>query len=159
VASDAGAIHLVATRMRHTLEEVLGRKRGAAMYDHAWLVDRVRQHLDGRLDGGAGRLAWHGGELVGHVLLRTERDEHGLFGLFSTIWVQPSARRQGVAGALIGAGEAWHRAQGLTRHATYTAHDNHRLHALFGKHGYRCSAPRGEMVILSREVATTPSSG
>ncbi len=32
----------VATRMRRTLQEVLGVERGTAMYDLAWLHGRVR---------------------------------------------------------------------------------------------------------------------
>jgi hypothetical protein len=41
----------VARHMRETLIEVLGNERGETMYTLAWLDNRVREHIDGRLEG------------------------------------------------------------------------------------------------------------
>ena len=49
---ESAEIVAVADGMRATLVEVLGLARGVALYDHDWLVARVRWHLDPeRCDG------------------------------------------------------------------------------------------------------------
>lgn len=139
--------------MRLTLEEVLGKERGGGMYDRDWLEDRVRQHLDGRIERAAVMVAEED-EIVGHTIVRVDADESGApIGLFSTIFVVPEHRRIGVAGSLIRAGEAWMRRQAMATARTYTAVDNTPLHRLFERHGYSIVAERGEFAILSRSLA------
>ena len=152
-ASDA-EVALVASRMRLTLIEVVGEERGAAMYTTDWLEARVRHHLDPAACTGAVFLAERGGEIVGHTIVREEPDgEGGVMGLFSTTYVAPGARRQGVASALVRRGEAWMRARGLERAATATGEHNARLLGLFGAHGYEITLTEGEMVLLGRALS------
>jgi GNAT superfamily N-acetyltransferase len=58
------------------------------------------------------------------------------YGLFSTTWIAPPQRRQGLADRLLARGEAWIRAQGLSDAATWTSAANQRLIRLYEKHGY-----------------------
>ena len=148
-SSDA-EIALVAERMRATLVEVLGQARGEALYTLEWLRDRVRYHLDPDRVA-AVFLAEADGEVVGHTILRREEDGAPL-GLFSTIFVAPSHRRQGIASALLRHGEEWIRAQGLPRAATNTGQENTPLLHLFEAHGYRAVLRTEEMVRLVRKL-------
>ena len=143
-------IGLVAARMRATLMEVLDPARGEAMYTIEWLVDRVQQHLDGR-HVGAVFVAEQGGEIVGHTIVRVERDaERGTHGLFSTVYVVPAARRKSTARALLERGEAWMREHEMREAATWTATTNVPLHELFERLGYAIVEESGEMVRLWR---------
>ena len=65
--------------------EVLGEEKGAGMYTIAWLVDRVRWHLDPKNTEGRVFLSENqSGEIVGHAIARID---HGSpFGYFSTIF-------------------------------------------------------------------------
>ncbi len=152
---------LVARRMRLTLVEVLGEARGTAMYSLEWLEGRVDEHL--HRDDAAVLLAESGAAvsqesneaddgIAGHTILRVESDGDGRFGLFSTTFVAPDARRQGIGRALLQAGEDWMRARSLPRAATMTAADNHRLIAMYTGCGYRIVARSGEMVRLERRL-------
>lgn len=155
-ASDA-EIDLVAQRMRATLVEVEGEAAGGALYTLEWLRERVRQHL---VPGAAVLLLEAAGAIAGHTIVRRETDGAGhAFGLISTTYVLPAARRQGHAAALLVAGEAWMQAQGLARSATWTSSTNTALIALYAAHGYR-EAERGThpltgtvMVRLARALA------
>lgn len=147
---DAAAVALVAARMRSTLIEVVGPERGAAMYDTDWLIDRVRQHLDGRLDGAV--FLARRGDVVGHTIVRAELYEGRPIGLYSTTWVAPAARRSGVATALLDRGEAWMRGRGLPEAQTCTAVDNRGLRALYARRGYAVVARSDEMVRLARAL-------
>lgn len=163
--SSADEIALVARRMRATLVEVLGAERGDAMYDDAWLTARVRFHLDGADGCGAAVfLAVDGSDAVlGHCIVRVVHDDAGgaestedaadaRFGLFSTTYVEPSARRRGVADALLTAGEAWMRARGLAEARTFTDASNAPLHALYVRRGYQLTRLDDEWVRLSRQL-------
>ncbi len=141
---------LVARRMRQTLIEVLGEQRGAAMYTLAWLEARVGEHL-GR-DDAAVLLAEHSGDILGHTIVRVEEDDRGRFGLFSTTFVVPKARRQGVAGALLAAGEGWMTDRALLRAVTWTAADNGRLIGLYEGRSYQIVERPGEMVRLEKAL-------
>lgn len=128
----------VAERMRDTLIEVLGAERGASMFSRQWLLDRVEQHLDGRLDGAVFVVCAEGDAIVGHSIVRRERDErHGLHGYISTSYVAPTHRRRGLARALVRADEQWFRERSLERFVTHTHPDNGGLRALFRSLGYR----------------------
>jgi GNAT superfamily N-acetyltransferase len=143
-------IELVAARMRATLMEVLDPARGEAMYTMDWLVDRVRQHLDGRHTG-AVFVAEDDGAIVGHTIVRIEHDaDRGTHGLFSTIYVVPSARRKSTARSLLERGEAWMREREMREAATWTATTNVPLHQLFARLGYTIVEESGEMVRLWR---------
>ena len=143
----AEEIKLVALRMRQTLEEVLDPQRGRSMYSMAWLQNRVRQHLQ----PGVGEvfLAVLDDEIVGHTIVRNERDDQGRLGLFSTVWVHPAHRRFGVATALLKTGHAWLRGAGNHRFATKTDEDNIRLIELFARHGYQVTHRESGMVQLT----------
>ncbi|MBI5168384.1 MAG: GNAT family N-acetyltransferase [Candidatus Eisenbacteria bacterium] len=147
-------VALVAERMRLTLVEVLGEETGGAMYTREWLEDRVREHLDpARLRGQVFVAVESGGAVAGHTIVRIEEDDGGrAFGVFSTTYVAPDARRGGVADALLDRGEAWMREQQVTVAQTWTSDTNDPLLALFRKHGYALTlrVPEKKMVVLSK---------
>lgn len=128
--------------MRATLIEVEGEEVGTALHSIEWLRDRVRWHLDPALSTGAVFLAQNeSGAIVGHTLVRRELNENGIeHGLVATTYVDPPARRGGVATALLRAGEAWFTGLALTRFATWTSSTNVKLIQLYEKHGYRQAA-------------------
>ena len=136
-ASDA-EINLVAQRMRLTLIEVEGEAAGTALYTMDWLRERVRWHLDPALVIAQVFLAIDvGGVIVGHTIVRVETDgDGGRFGLFSTTYVQPESRKDGIANALLLHGEQWMRALGLPSAATWTSASNIKLIGLYAKHRY-----------------------
>lgn len=80
---------LVASRMRDTLVEVLGEERARAMFTDAWLLDRVEQHIDGRLDAEV-FVAVCASAIVGHTIVRREHDHRGEHGYISTTYVHPA---------------------------------------------------------------------
>jgi ribosomal protein S18 acetylase RimI-like enzyme len=153
-ASAPEEIALVATRMRATLIEVLGERRGREMYNLDWLEARVRWHLDPACVEGAVTLIATGEHgIAGHVLLRVESDERGeRYALISTIYVLPAARRLGLADALVTWGEEWSRARGLTRVMTYTDKDNAPLQTLLRRRGYELTRMNEEFVRLARTL-------
>lgn len=140
--NDAETIELIAQRMRLTLVEVLGAARANEMFDHSELVGRVHWHLDRSEPDRAAEVfvaedatGW----IVGHTMVRRESGEPfetEPVGLFATTYVEPRARRTGVASALLGRGERWMRERGLSIASTFTDPDNFRLRALYVRHGY-----------------------
>jgi ribosomal protein S18 acetylase RimI-like enzyme len=153
-----GEIALVASRMRLTLIEVLGEEEGAALYTREWLEARVRFHLDPAQSTAQVLVSVApDGALSGHTIVRVERDAAGrVFGLFSTTYVEPEARRRGVAGALVRRGEVWLRAAGMSEAETYTSESNTGLIGLFESHGYRITlrVPEKRMLALWKSLAT-----
>jgi len=137
--------------MRATLIEVVGETRGEEMYTLDWLIARVRSHLGPECDANVYLATFHDA-LIGHAIVRLDADEGEPFGLFSTVYVMPEHRRKNVAEALLRQGEAWMRAQGMTRAGTNTGEHNSKLIGLFEKHGYRVVLRVGEMVHLSRSL-------
>lgn len=133
---DTAAIDLVAQRMRATLVEVEGEQAGGGMYSMDWLRDRVRWHLDGR----AAEVVIAedpAGEIVGHTIYRTETSTDGTpFGLVSTTYIVPEARRLGVAQQLLERAESWFRARGLPQCCTWTSSTNTPLIALYARNGF-----------------------
>lgn len=146
-------LETVARRMRSTLAEVVDPGKGPNMYSMDWLRARVLFHLDASQCNGAVFLAWRNAkEIVGHTILREAQDENGApYGLFSTFYVSPEARRLGVGTALVDCGEAWFQEQGLNAFATNTAADNQKLIGLLEKRGYRIAITRDSMVHLRCE--------
>ncbi len=135
---DRGSLHerqLVASRMRDTLVEVLGEERARAMFTDAWLLDRVDQHIDGRLDAEV-FVAVFEGAIVGHSIVRRERDHRGEHGYISTTYVHPAQRRAGAARALVSSVEQWMHERGLRVSVTHTHPRNDKLRALFTGLGY-----------------------
>lgn len=147
-------IALVAARMRQTLSEVLGAERGESMYSMAWLIARVQWHLDPDSVVGQVFLAENAaGDVVGHTIVRLEPDgSAGTIGLFSTTYVAPGARRQGVATLLLRQGEQWMRSHGMTEAVTYTDQDNVKLQHLYRDHGYRLTPMPDAFVKLSKTL-------
>lgn len=150
----AAEVTWVAERMRATLVEVLGEERGGSMYTHEWLEQRVRWHLDAEQCIGQVFVAeTSDGRLVGHTIVRVDRDGDGRdIGLFSTTYVEPSARRDGVATSLLARGEAWMQERGLTEAVTYTDEDNTRLQNLYLGRGYSMSGMPERFVKLARRL-------
>lgn len=151
--SDA-EVDLVATRMRATLGEVVDPEAGPEMFTMDWLRARVRWHLDGdECEGQVFLAEGADGEVLGHTIVRIEVDEAGRpFGLFSTFYVAPRARRAGIGSALLARGEAWMRARGLGEASTLTAETNAKLIALCQGRGYTLGPGPPEMVRLSRAL-------
>lgn len=131
-------IDLVARRMRETLIEVEGREVGEALYSLDWLRARVRWHLDPSSAFAKVYLAvGREDQILGHTIVRREQTEAGEpYGLFSTTYVVPEARRLGVAQQLLLQGERWMRESDLPSAATWTSATNTKLIALYEKHGY-----------------------
>ncbi len=137
-------INLVAQRMFDTLIEVEGPEAGAKLHSPEWLRERVKWHLDPAMVLGKVYVAVNqGSDIIGHTILRRDNecavDEPGkgqVFGLISTTYVVPAARRGGVADQLLAVGEAWIQAQGLVRATTWTSATNVKLINLYVKHGY-----------------------
>lgn len=127
----------VAQRMQRTLLEVEG-EVGRTLYTTDWLRDRVAFHLDSARSTGTVFIAVGGdGELVGHTIVRVEHHADGRrFGLFSTTWVEPAARRAGLADRLLARGEAWMQGHALPEAATWTSAANDKLIGLYAKRGY-----------------------
>ena len=142
-------IRLVAERMRQTLVEVLGKEKGESMYTMDWLIDRVRWHLDSKNTTGRVFLSEdHTGKIIGHAIARID---HGTsFGYFSTIFVDTSSRRRGVANKLMKHVEAWFSKCGMPK-TVYNTADNHvALIGLFKSHGYKITHSESEMVQLTK---------
>ncbi len=144
-SSDA-ELELVATRMRATLQEVLDDERGEAMYSLDWLRERVRFHLE---PGREVFVLELDGAIVGHTIVREEPEG---IGLFSTTWVAPEVRRQGLATGLLEAGEGWMRQRGLRAAQTCTATDNSGLRRLYEGRGYGVVEEADQMVKLERPL-------
>ncbi|WP_431048527.1 GNAT family N-acetyltransferase [Roseateles sp. L2-2] len=142
---DTAAIDLVAERMRATLIEVEGEDAGGAMYTMDWLLDRVRWHLDGR-DAEVIVAEDATGRILGHTIYRIESDAGSLspapFGLISTTYVVPEARRLGVAHRLLTHAEAWFRERRVQLACTWTSETNSPLIGLYARNGY-VEAERG----------------
>lgn len=106
------------------------------MYSMDWLRDRVRWHLDGR----AAEVVVAedpAGAIVGHTIYRIEADaDDAPFGLVSTTYVVPQARRLGVAQQLLARAESWFRGHGLPQCCTWTSSTNAPLIALYARNGF-----------------------
>jgi GNAT superfamily N-acetyltransferase len=136
--NDTEQLSLIATHMRATLVEVLGQDMGESMYSFEWLKDRARSHVDGRCLGAifiAQERIENGN--AGHIIVRQELDDHGPFGLVSTIYVLPECRRHGVARRLVDAAHHWFQSRKLHRWATDTSETNFPLIRLFNCFGYK----------------------
>ncbi|MGB0953494.1 MAG: GNAT family N-acetyltransferase [Planctomycetota bacterium] len=145
---------LIARRMRLTLQEVLGEEEGAALYSMEWLRERLRWHLEDPSVTAEVYLALDAEHqsILGHTIVRLESDEDGqAFGLFSTTYVDPAARRRGVARSLVQQGERWFQKQGMMVFATDTSATNPRLIRLFEGFGYAIVLRSGDMVRLRKE--------
>lgn len=142
----------VAQGMRATLIEVEGEASGSALYTLDWLRERARWHLDNPdLPTEVLVAVSDSGALLGHTILRRESDAQlTAFGLVSTTYVHADARRQGVAQALLEAGEAWVRAQGLGHCATWTSATNTPLIRLYTRQGY------AQVLTHTHETTGTP---
>ncbi len=147
-------IELVAQRMRATLIEVEGPEAGVALCSMDWLRDRVRWHLDRDSVTAKVFLAvLPNGDIIGHTIVRRELDQAGnAFGLFSTTYVIPTARRGGIADVLLSAGERWMREQSFGSAATWTSSTNLKLIRLYARHGYSQTAqylyePTGTLMV------------
>ena len=126
-------ITLVAERMRATLLEV----EGDVLYTMEWLVDRVRWHLDEARRARVVLGIDDAGAIAGHTIFRVEQDEDAqTFGLVSTSYVMPAARRLGFASAFLQEAERWFRERQLPLAATWTSSTNTSLIALYARHGF-----------------------
>ena len=143
----------MASRMRETLGEVLGKERGDGMYSKEWLEERVRFHLDPSRTAEV-FLAETDEQIVGHAIVREEQEKGETYGLFSTLFVLPDHRRRDVARALVAYGEGWMREQGFKRAATNTSSSNEKLIRLFEGQGYRTVLRVDQMVHLSRPLSS-----
>lgn len=154
-ANDSERIKWIASKMRETLIEVIGKEQGESMYSQEWLVNRVTEHLDGRLTGQVLLAESHNGEPVGHLIVREDRGEQGQpIGLLATVYIVPEWRRQQVASQLIDSGEKWIEDRGLLESVTYTDQGNKKLIELYYGRGYKITSRDEEkqMVILSRKL-------
>ena len=145
-------IDLVAQRMRQTLVEVLGEEKGGSMYSMDWLIERVRWHLDSKNTNGRVFLLENDEDaVVGHAIARI--DFGCSFGYFSTIFIQPSSRRNGFAKDLIKHVEDWFSREAMPK-VVYNTADNHvAIIGLFRSQGYSITHAESEMVQLTKALA------
>lgn len=150
-------VALVAARMRETLIEVLGEEAGRTLYTMDWLRQRVLWHLDPAACTGEVFLAVdRDGGITGHTIVRIDRDEAGAcIGLFSTTFVDPGSRNQGIARSLLERGEHWMGEHGLSRAVTYTSVSNIKLQNLFLHRGYALVDAANGFVRLSKKLLGT----
>ena len=142
-------VALVAQRMRETLREVVSPEEGESMYTLDWLVERVRFHVDPtKCDGQVFLAVSSTNDILGHTIVRIEGGE----GYFSTFYVVPSARRQGIARRFVEVGESWMRQRGMRVSRTNTAATNTKLHELLFGFGYQIVVREGRMVSLTRAL-------
>ncbi len=141
--------------MRQTLVEVLGEEEGGSMYTLDWLQRRVRWHIEAREVVARVFVAEDaGGQLVGHTIVRIDRDDDGQeIGLFSTTFVDPASRRFGVAKALLDRGERWMVEQGMSVAVTCTEEFNTKLQQLYMSRGYSMSPMSERFVKLAKTLA------
>jgi GNAT superfamily N-acetyltransferase len=159
-------IKLVAGRMRDTLIELEGQEVGSALYSMEWLEERVRWHLNPQMGTAKVFLAIEEhGQIVGHTIVRQETNEHGQpYGLFSTTYVLPAARRSGIAQQLLSRGENWMRDLALGSAVTWTSGSNIKLIKLYKRNGYAQTAQHVHkvtatiMVKLKKNYADTAAS-
>lgn len=142
-------VNLVAQRMRQTLVEVLGVDKGESMYTMQWLIDRVHWHLDLKNTDGRVYLSQNqDGKIIGHAIARI--DHGSSFGYFSTIFVEPLSRKNGVATGLMKHIEDWFLKRGMPK-IIYNTADNHvALIGLFKSQGYKITHTESDMVQLTK---------
>lgn len=146
-------IKLVAERMRKTLIDVLGEDQGKAMYTLDWLENRVRWHLELRNNAKIYLAENANKNIIGQAIVRAEKDENGRdYGYFSTIYVAPEFRDQGVATNLIHQVENWCQASGFYKIIYNTAEDNHKLIRLYEKFGFSITLRESKMVQLTKSA-------
>ncbi len=140
---------IVAQRMRQTLVEVLGSDKGESMYSMDWLINRVRWHLDPKNTHGKVFLIENQeGTILGHGIARID---HGTnFCYFSTIFVEPSSRRKGLATQLINHVEDWFLRLKVVKIIYNTAKNHSAIISLFKSHGYFITKTDTEMIELSK---------
>ncbi len=144
-------IELVASRMRNTLIDVLGQEKAEAMYSMDWLRERVMWHLSAEKE--AKVLLAEADEVVGQAIIRIEIDDKkDRFGYFSTIYVAPEFRSQGIAKKLIQRVEAWCSEKKLPYIIYNTAHDNDRLIEILRKFSYQIVTKTMDMVQLKKSL-------
>ena len=147
-------ISLVAQRMRQTLVEVLGEEKGGSMYTMDWLIDRVRWHLDPKNTDGRVFLSENqDGKILGQAIARV--DHGSSFGYFSTIFVEPSSRKRGIAADLIRHVEEWFSKSGMLKIIYNTAENHVALIRLFKSHSYEITHSESEMVQLTKFLNRT----
>ena len=160
-ASAPAELEWVAQGMRATLIEVEGELVGPSIHSLDWLRERVRWHLQHPC--AAVWLATWDGAIVGHSIVRREGEGAQQFGLVSTTYVLPTARRRGIALRLLAHDEAWMRTQGLVESRTWTGAFNQALIALYERQGYRIAeraiheGTGSPMVCLARRLDAVSS--
>lgn len=142
----------MASRMRQTLVEVLGEEKGTQLYSMEWLLDRVRWHLDpSQTHAKIFFVETDKGENTAHAIARIETDKNGdKYGYFSTIFVEPNSRNQGLAKSLLLHVEAWFREMKMPKAIYNTAENHAKLIGLFESHGYEMTHRESEMVQLTK---------
>jgi GNAT superfamily N-acetyltransferase len=154
---DRGAeaeIRWVASHMKQTLVEVLGQEKGSSLYTDDWLINRVRWHLDPNLTTAKVLIVEQGPTLVAHAIARTESDsDSSVYGYFSTIFVLPEARHQGIASSLILEVEAWFKTLKMKKIVYHTAEDHSKVIRLFERHGFTVTHRENQMVQLTKLLA------
>ena len=84
------------------------------------------------------------GLVVGQSAMKTLRDEDGrLYGYFSTRYVLPRFRRQGLGQRLLDEGLGWMRAQGAEYAVAHTHATNEPLLGLFRRNGFEATPHAG----------------
>lgn len=150
--SSSDEIDLVANRMRLTLVEVVGDERGSTMYSPEWLKQRVLWHVK-EAEGKVFVAVGSDGVISGQAIGRVENSESiGRHGYFSTIYVAPEFRRQGIAQKLLENIEVWFTQKHLTTFIYNTAKNHAPILHLFGKNGYAVTHTADEMVQLSKNI-------
>lgn len=114
-----------------------------------WLRDRVLWHLDSKNTNGKVYVVAAKGQVIAHAIARVDQTPE-VFGYFSTLFVEPSFRRTGLAKALVDHVERWFRSENMPFILYNTASSHHTLINLFEKKGFSISLKDGEMIQLKK---------
>lgn len=152
--SSNAEIDLVAQRMRQTLVDVLGEEQGGSMYTMEWLKARVLWHLDETVTIAKIFLSeTQDGKITGQAIARLEQADDGAsYGYFSTLYVEPAFRRQGLATSLLVCVENWFAEKSMPKIIYNTAQSNSKVIDLFCKHGYVVTHAESDMVQLTKHL-------
>jgi GNAT superfamily N-acetyltransferase len=132
----------------------MGQEKGSSYYPKDWFLKRIQEHIDMK-DQCEIFLAQDNNtnEIIAHTIARVEKNEElsiSQFGYFSTIYVAPSRRRQGVARKMIIRVNDWCKDRSLPFVTYSTAKDHFGLIKLLEECGYKKTIETDEMIRLKK---------
>lgn len=145
-------IDLVADQMQKTLVDVMGPEKGTNYYSKSWLKERVKYHID-LADDAVVFVACDDNKVIGQAIVRIELDKDKLkYGYFSTIYIQPKYRQQGVASELVKKIINWCSNKRLPYIVYNTAKNHQKMKSLLLKFDFDEALSSDDMVQFKMEI-------